>query len=107
MPTNISMKVDAFVDLNVGAGLSSGDLIPIGSTITLNATPKSGYAVKGWYIKGTVGTGDPLTPLVVDGIYTENAGDYIKVGDSSCTINAVLTSTTVSVIYTEKVFTVE
>ncbi len=40
MPTNITMKVDAFVDLNIGSNIRSGDLVPDGSEVNFVATPK-------------------------------------------------------------------
>ena len=59
MPTNISMKVDAFVDLNVNTELPSGGTVQkyvLGThenTVTFKASPEDGYFVQGWVINGS------------------------------------------------------
>ena len=52
MPTMITMKVDAFVDVNINSEVKSGDRIPSGTDLTFEATPYTGYKVSGWYRDG-------------------------------------------------------
>ena len=52
MPTTVSMKVDAFVDVNVNTDLQSGGVVPKGSNVVVTATPKTGYYVAGWIKDG-------------------------------------------------------
>ena len=86
MPTTVSMKVDAFVDLNVGADIESGDVVPKGSDVILTATPHTGYMVKGW--------------IVGDTFYQSTSGDVkIDLDRTECTISDVAASTTVTVVY--------
>ena len=94
MPTNISMKVDAFVDLNVDSNIDSGSVIPTGSTVTLTATPRTGHTVKGW--------------IVNDTYYTVSAGSVeISSPDKNvCTVKNITTSTRATVIYTDTEYTV-
>ena len=52
MPTTVSMKVDAFVDVNVNTDLQSGGIVPLGSDVIVTATPATGYRVAGWIQDG-------------------------------------------------------
>lgn len=52
MPTTITMKVDAFVDVNVNSDLKSGDVIPKDGLVSLTATPEPGYRIIGWIKDG-------------------------------------------------------
>ena len=94
MPTTVSMKVDAFVDLNIGTDLTSGDVIPTGSTVTLTATPITGYMVKGW--------------IIGDDFYQETSGDVTIGADrTDCSIENVTISKTVTVVYGKLFHSVE
>ena len=95
MPTNISMKVDAFVDINVNSEIASGDVVPSGSTVDLTAQPRSDCYVKGW---------------VVNGKYYDHtdAFDHVKISSdrSVCTLENVTESKTVTVIYSDTLFNI-
>ena len=88
MPTNISMKVDAFVDLNVNSDIASGDVVPSGSTVQLTAQPHTGCYVKGWIINDTY--------------YETSVGDITITDDKeSCDIANVTTRKVVTVVYSD------
>lgn len=77
MPTTVSMKVDAFVDLDVNGTLNSGDVVPSGGHVTVTATPATGYRVAGW---------------MVDGSYTASTSDSYTWADSGLTDNPNVTA---------------
>ncbi len=99
MPTNISMKVDAFVDLNVNSDIASGDVIPYGSTVTLKAAPRTGYIVQGWIVSDS--TGDYYCTA-------SDALHHITLNDdrTRCEIDSIDKSKTVTVVYAKASYTV-
>ena len=96
MPTNISMKVNAFVDLNVGGGLESGDLVPQDAEVTFLAEPRTGHIVKGWVVDSKY--------------YTETDamdGVTISTDKTECTVSSGHTvGKNVSPVYDKATFTV-
>ena len=102
MPTNITMKVDAFVDLNINSNIASGDTIPSGGTVNFTATPHTGYYVKGWNISNTSGEKYYSAP----GIYH----DFVEVEISSLdsiTVSGMDRSTTVTAVYDKLTYLVD
>ena len=100
MPTNISMKVDAFVDLNVNYEIASGDVVPRGeagiipgSTVQLLAEPHPGCYVKGW--------------IVNDKYYDTSDGNVTLSADrKTCLINDICEEQRVTVIYSDTSFNI-
>ena len=77
-------QVDAFVDLNIGANIRSGDLVPDSSEVTFNATPKAGYMVKGWVVDAVFydhSVTTPPAPYIV--ISTDRTSCTVISGESS------------------------
>ena len=93
MPTNISMKVNAYVDLNVGEGIESGSLVPQNSDVTFNAEPRTGFVVKGW---------------IVDGEYHETsvAGIDISTDKTECKVSSGTSARNVTPVYDQALFSV-
>ncbi len=98
MPTNISMKVDAFVDLNVDSEMDSGDVIPVGSNVTLEATPRTGYTVQGWIVSDRDD----------EDYYTGDVPGIVDMSDDKleCTVLNIDKSKTITVVYTKATYTV-
>ena len=99
MPTNVTMKVDAFVDLNVNSNISSGSIIPAGSKVTLEASPHTGYLVKGWVIGGEYH----------DSTYDDATYGHIEIDTDSktCTIDSFAAAMDVTAVYAKAEYTLE
>ena len=98
MPTSITMKVDAFVDININNDLQSGSVIPMGGTAILTATPKTGYMVKGWIVNGTYYTHG----IVMSGL-------TISSDNTQCTLSTPITDDSVNAeaVYGKVMYSVE
>ena len=73
MPTTVTMKVDAFVDINVNTELESGGVVPKDSMVLVTAEPATGYRTAGW---------------IQDGVYTAATSDehlFAVTGSSNVT----------------------
>ena len=79
MPTSITMKVDAFVDVNTNESFTSGDVVPVGTAVRFTAEPYSGYKVVGWIEDGVYHASEATTyettasggPLNVTAVYSK------------------------------------
>ena len=89
MPTNITMKVDAFADIDLDAFIESGGKVQAGSLVTFLAKPRTGYTVSEWVINGAEYT--------ADGTYGN-----ITISDmTECEINGISADTTINVVYSK------